>query len=409
MVLICNNLFGQIDSKDLSDILRPSKNKKELNLTSELQVGKTYSSVLPFAGYGPANGFVLGAAMSISRNFGQAPTNPSSSQINCQVTTMKQFITNIRSELYLEKNKWYLQGDWRLLFFSQPTYGLGIVDMANNEEIFTVNQLSQNTEINGDPMKFNLFRFHEDAAVKMGDSHFYAGMGVSIDQHFDIVDENLDTIVGSPDYYITPNYAYSVKNNFDPVKYGTNGVKLTLLTDTRDNTANSYKGYFASASMLYNIKIGNNSQQSYQLLYDARYYLGLSSVNKRKVLAFWSWGSFLLHGNLPYLALPSISWDTYNRSGRGFIQGRYRGLSMVYSEVEYRFPISKRGLFGGDVFLNTTNASSYSQKLFDKTAVGVGGGIRLQMEKQSRTNLGMDIGIGSDHSYGLYFNLQETF
>ena len=124
------------------------------------------------------------------------------------------------------------------------------------------------------------------------------------------------------------------------MKYGTNGVKLTLLTDTRDNTANSYKGYFASASMLYNIKIGNNSQQSYQLLYDARYYLGLSSVNKRKVLAFWSWGSFLLHGNLPYLALPSISWDTYNRSGRGFIQGRYRGLSMVYSEVEYRFPIS---------------------------------------------------------------------
>jgi hypothetical protein len=63
-----------------------------------------------------------------------------------------------------------------------------------------------------------------------------------------------------------------------------------------------------------------------QLLYDARYYLRLSKNRPRHVLAFWSWGNILLTGEVPYLALPSIGWDTYNRSGRGFIQGRYRGI-----------------------------------------------------------------------------------
>jgi len=116
-----------------------------------------------------------------------------------------------------------------------------------------------------------------------------------------------------------------------------------------------------------------------------------------------------MQGNVPYLALPAIGWDTYNRSGRGFIQGRYRGLDMMYNEAEYRFPITKNGLLGGALFVNATNASSYDQKLFEKVAVGFGGGIRIQFDNRSRTNLGIDFGMGSDRSSGIYFNLQETF
>ena len=45
--------------------------------------------------------------------------------------------------------------------------------------------------------------------------------------------------------------------------------------------------------------------------YDVRYYWGLSKEKKRHLIAFWSWGTFLIDGNVPYLALPSIGWDTY--------------------------------------------------------------------------------------------------
>lgn len=317
---------------------------------------------------------------------------------------------NARSKIYLAENKWFLQGDWRLLLFTQPTYGLGINNSEFNKTHIYINNMDETgDDTMAEPMKFKLIRFYEEMSRRLGNSYVFAGIGISVDQHFDIIDERLDTVPGSPEYFITNNYAYSVTNGFNPTHYGTNGIKFTVLTDTRDNVSNCYKGYYASISLLTNIKIGNNSQQSMQLLYDGRYYLGLSKQRPRHVLAFWSWGSILLNGNVPYMALPSIGWDTYNRSGRGFIQGRYRGLSMAYNEVEYRFPISKNGFFGGVVYVNATAASNYAKKLFDNTAFGRGAGLRMQLDKRARTNLTVDIGLGADRATAIYFNLQETF
>jgi hypothetical protein len=82
---------------------------------------------------------------------------------------------------------------------------------------------------------------------------------------------------------------------------------------------------------------------------------------------------------------------------------------MVYNEAEYRFPISKNGLFGGVVYLNATTASNYTKGLFDKTAFGRGAGVRMQLDKRARTNLTVDIGLGTDRATAIYFNLQEAF
>jgi len=410
LILISQISFAQTGSKDFRDVANQWKKNPVTELKHELLVGKTYYSILPVIGYAPANGFLIGGAISFSRLFGQPPTNLSSGMLNFQVTSKKQFIVNARSKIYLSENKWFLQGDWRLLFFTQPTYGLGINNSEFNKTHIYINNLDETEDDTlAEPMKFKLIRFYEEVSHRMGETNIFAGIGISIDQHFDIKDERLDTITGSPTYFVTNHYAYSVVNNFNPVQYGTNGIKFTLLTDTRDNISNCYKGYYASISLLTNLKIGSNSQQSMQLLYDARYYLGLSKKTPRHLLAFWSWGSVLLDGTVPYMALPSIGWDTYNRSGRGFIQGRFRGLNMVYNEVEYRFPISKNGLFGGVVYLNATTASNYAKNLFDNTAFGRGAGFRMQLDKRARTNLTVDIGLGEDRSTAIYFNLQETF
>lgn len=408
-LLISLTSLAQAESKDFRDVVAQWKKNPVPKINNELIVGKTYYSILPVVGYGPANGFVVGGAISFAHLFGNPPTNLSSGMLNFSVTTKKQLIVNARSKIYLSQNNWFLQGDWRLLLFTQPTYGLGIDNSELNKIQIHVNNLDETGDTWGEPMRFKLIRFYEEASRQLGGSKFYAGLGIAIDQHFDIDDQRLDTVTGSEEYYITNNYAYSVKNNFNPESYGTNGIKFTLLVDNRDNISNCYKGYYASVSILQNIKIGTNSQQSTQLLYDGRYYLGLSRERPRHVLAFWSWGSVLLDGNVPYLALPSIGWDTYNRSGRGYIQGRYRGLSMIYNEAEYRYPISKNGLFGGTIFINATTASNYYHKMFEKTAFGMGAGLRMQLDKMARTNLTVDIGIGTDKSSGIYFNLQETF
>jgi hypothetical protein len=82
---------------------------------------------------------------------------------------------------------------------------------------------------------------------------------------------------------------------------------------------------------------------------------------------------------------------------------------MVYNEVEYRFPISANGLFGGVLFANATTASNYYYGLFNKTAFGAGAGLRIKLDKRSRTNLTVDIGKNTEKSVAVYFNLQEAF
>lgn len=405
------------ENKDFTDVIKQWKHDTTPSGPAEIQVKKNYISLLPFVGYAPANGFMVGAAVSISRLTAPSPTKLSSGMINFQITSKKQFIVNARSKIYLKDNRWFLQGDWRFMLFSQPTYGLGINNSGGNQWLLAINELPENSAPIAEPMRFNYIRFYEDVVRQVGDKNLYVGLGLAIDHHSSIKDEKLNTDTTSEDFYITNHYGYTVLKEFDTEHYITNGINLNILTDTRDVIANPYTGYFASLSLRYNPKISKSSQTSWLASYDVRYYWGLSKVKKRHLIAFWSWGTFLLDGNVPYLALPSIGWDTYNRSGRGYIQGRYRGLNMLYAEAEYRFPLSNNGLFGGVAFLSTTVASSrdlsntYSsdQGLFDKAAPAMGVGFRMKMDKRARVNLTVDYGVGLDKSHGIYFSMQEAF
>ena len=53
-----------------------------------------------------------------------------------------------------------MQGDWRLLFFTQPTYGLGINNSEFNKTHIYINNLDETEDDTlAEPMKFKLIRF----------------------------------------------------------------------------------------------------------------------------------------------------------------------------------------------------------------------------------------------------------
>ena len=62
-------------------------------------------------------------------------------------------------------------------------------------------------------------------------------------------------------------------------------------------------------------------------------------------------------------------------------------------------------------FLNATTVSSQDrgEHLFDSVAIGGGAGLRLLLNKRSRTNLCADMGFGKDGSHGFYLAVQEAF
>jgi hypothetical protein len=132
----------------------------------------------------------------------------------------------------------------------------------------------------------------------------------------------------------------------------------------------------------------------------------------RQKLAFWLFGDLVTGGVAPYFDLPTTGGDTYGRSGRGYIQGRFRGQRMVYGEAEYRWTLTKNGLLGVVAFLNTETFSNEQtgEKLFDSFATAGGAGLRLMLSKRSKTNLCLDFGRGGQgSSHGVYFGVQEAF
>jgi outer membrane protein assembly factor BamA len=392
---------------DIFDVIKRALGKKDTTFSEIPQIGINNVSLLPILGYSPANGFVIGAAVGITKLLGD-PTNTtlSSALANISLTTKQQVLINLRTDIYTPGNKWLITGDNRLLFFSQPTYGLGIYGL-NNTYSFAIGDNSVERTIQEQPMRFNYIRLY-DAAVRKTYRNWYAGLGINFDFHYQIKDEALK--LDTPNPYISSNYFYSKKYGFDTSHYATNGLTIHFIQDSRDNSVNPYKGYYADLGFRFNPTWLGSSQSSTMLYAEFRDYFNVQKSRPRHLIAVWFWGTFVTGGNVPYLALPAITWDTYGRSGRGYIQGRFRGTSMVYGEVEYRFPISRDGLFGGVLFANSTTASNpiTGQDLFFSIAPAGGFGLRIKMNKKDRTNICVDYGIGRSFT-GIYFNIRETF
>ena len=153
-----------------------------------------------------------------------------------------------------------------------------------------------------------------------------------------------------------------------------------------------------------------------------RVYVPLSDDVPRNILGFWLYYRGVTSGAAPYLTLPAIGWDQKNRTGRGYVQGRWRGTQELYGEVEWRFRITNNGLLGGVVF---ASAESFAAPAFQASGPGwsytsdkvgllqffrpAGGfGLRFMMNRDSRTNVALDFAFG-ESSFGVWFNAGEYF
>jgi len=143
---------------------------------------------------------------------------------------------------------------------------------------------------------------------------------------------------------------------------------------------------------------------------DLRTYRRLRPDGRQK-LAFWLLGDFVTGGVAPYFDLPSTGGDLSGRMARGYTEGRFRGPQLMYGEIEYRNTLVPSGLVGFVAFLNTTTVGGdvTGEKLFQSFEPATGLGLRLLLNKHSKTNLCVDYGWGVQQSHGLYLALQEAF
>ena len=373
-------------------------------------------AVLPAFAYNPTVGFLFGAVGIFGMYLGDPEdTTISSVQAMVLYTTKNQFITQINSTIMTGRNTWEFQGDWRFMIFNQDTFGLGTGHSPVSQG-FTLNGIGTTAAVEGaQHMDMNLLRFRQNALRNVWGA-LYVGPGLSFDRYYGIVDERLDLAASPP--VVTSHYAYSVLEGFGTKAYNTSGLSLNVLYDTRDSTINAYRGVYASLSYQWNPTWFGSSKDSSLISAELRTYLSLSAAVPRNVLAFWVVAQGQVSGALPYLALPAIGWDQKNRTGRGWVQGRFRGTAEVYAEAEWRFRITDNGLLGGVVFANlstfTRPAVNYlgfveaGESLFEHPRVAGGVGLRIMQNRQSRTNITLDLTV-AEKTIGFYFGAGEAF
>ena len=377
-------------TKDLIDVVRELRHKPPPEGPPDFKKRMVAGS--PVLGYSPTTGVSAGVAGNVAfyRGFPQT-TRISSIVASATATTKGQFLVSARMNVSSLENRWRLEADNRFYWTSQPTYGLGS-DTPDDAEL---------------DMEFNHFRIY-DKFYRQIRRDVFLGAGYSYNIHNKV---RPDEDVPPETWAASPYLIYSERAGFDLDSQTSAGVSVHALVDSRDGAINPTRGLYANASylMFFEDFLGGTSTWQ-QFSYDLRTYARLSRDARHK-LAFWTFGDLVTGGVAPYLDLPSTGGDTYARSGRGYPQGRFRGEKMLYGEAEYRWTISKNGLFGMVAFVNTETLTNEQadEKLFDSFATGIGIGFRFMLNKRSKTNLCFDIGRGEKGSKGVYFAVQEAF
>jgi Omp85 superfamily domain len=373
-------------------------------------------AILPAVGYNPALGFLIGATAFLGIYLGDPETTTiSNAQPTFLYTSKNQVVIQMTSTIMTSENEWELQGDYRLLFYNQDTYGLGsgVTPVSGG---FTISGYGQTAPVPGaQPMDFDLLRFHQSVLKKVV-GPLYLGLAARFDRYFGINDELLDLSANPP--VVTSSYAYSRYYGFNSTQYNIVSLGIEALYDSRDSTINPYRGYYANFVFRGNPTWLGSSQDSTQLYGEFRTYLGLDDAVPRNVLAFWFLAQGVTTGALPYMALPAIGWDARGRTGRGYVAGRFRGTAEVYAESELRFRLTDDGFLGAVVFANAstfsrpavkiTGYSNPGEPLFQNIRPAGGVGLRFMMNRASRTNVTVDFSF-SQTGFGVYLGAGEAF
>jgi len=379
-VSAAKNDSTEIEQKDLVDVLQ-----KNLNLyfraDSAVQSGNgPYFSIIPVVGYSMESGVTYALVSNTSFYTDKNKTRFSNILANAYYSQYHQYWATITSNIFFEESGLHLVGDIRYFKFPTQTYGIGSETLLS--DILHI--------------EYSYLRFYQSVFRELK-KNWFAGIGYNLDYHWNI---DTDDKQGNAltDFQTFQKDSKSISS----------GITLNLIFDSRKNPVNPESGTLGNLQYRTNLKMLGSDKNWQSLIIEARQFFKPLASSKN-VIGIWTYNNFTLNGTPPYLDLPSIGWDNYSNTGRGYIPGRFTGRNLIYLESEYRFGITRNGLLGGVVFGNAESILPNLNSRIQKVMPGAGLGLRIKMNKYSNTNIAIDYGFGIGGSRGLFFNLGEVF
>ncbi|MBO9205429.1 MULTISPECIES: BamA/TamA family outer membrane protein [Niastella] len=342
---------------------------------------RKHFSIVPAVGYTLQTGFagIISANMAWYTDTAK-DTKISSITTNLTYSQKKQVLIPFQINSWTKGNRYNIITDFRFIKYPSVIYGLG--GEADPNQGITID--------------YSAIKVHQTVMKALG-HNFYVGLGYYFDKLWNI----------KPIDSLSDNLKDQLTNKLGTTETAS-GVVFRLLYDTRLNQINPQQGLYFNVAYRYNPKAFGSDSTWHSVLIDARKYLHFPQ-NSKNVLAFWWMEWFVTGGTSPYLLMPSTGWDDTYNTGRGYIQGRFRGKTMSYFETEYRFGITNNGLIGGVAFINLQHFSDDISSAYNKVFPGYGVGLRIKLNKVSGANLCIDYGFGQNGSRGFFVNLGELF
>lgn len=373
------------NQQDLKGLVKDLTQKGKLQKvdTGEIKSKKVRISAVPAAGYSLATGFA-GIIAGNAAFYTDTSANISTFVTSFTYTVLNQIILPFLTNVWTKDNQYNIVTDWRYIKFPSNTYGLGGFTTLND----------------GYLIDYAAIRLHQTILKKII-HNMYAGVGYNFDYFYNIQEVN------PPANSITDWEKYESAKPVRTTEFAS-GITFNYIYDSRKNSINAEQGTYLNVIYRPNLTAFGNDYTWRSLVVDGRKYIKFPA-NSDNVLAFWTYEWLTLSGNPPYLMLPNTGGDPYSNTGRGYIQGRFRGNDMAYVEGEYRYGITPNGLLGGVVFVNAQSFTEQGSNKFETIAPGYGAGIRIKLDKYSRTNICLDYGFGLNGNGGVFVNIGEVF
>ena len=379
------------ETVDIFELLRKLRHKEGDAQAESWDYHKPMIAFAPVIGAKPSSGVLFGAAGNVAFYRGDpSTTNISSLVTSLTFSTKKQTSLTNRFTMFGRENRWRHEGDHRFQWTSLETTGWARAQTP----AWACRLISTSSGCTRPPTIDCVLPCTRARGCISTTTPTWA-----------------PTPGKNPRGPGSPYVEYSEAHGLPLDSQTAAGTSLDLLWDNRDSFINADHGWLAKASYrtLFDGFLGGDSSWQ-KLNLDVRTYTSLSR-DRRHRLAFWWYADLVVGGVAPFFDLPSTAGDTYGRSARGYAEGQFRGERLAYGEVEYRATLMRNGLVSMVAFLNTTTVTNLDtdERLFDSFATAGGAGVRLLINKRSKTNLCLDFGFGKQGSKGVYLAIQEAF
>ena len=386
MIVPADSVMKYQDTSGQRDIIGVLSNLTHIRIKKPPRVEgrRVYYSLIPIGTSVPGGGTALITATTAAFYLGdRKSTNLSSITFSPSTNFQGQWNIPFHANIWNPNNTWNYSGDVRLTVYPQYTWGPG-GNRPDSDRIL---------------IRYTFVRLYFNA-LKRIKPYLFAGFGYSMDYHINIrTDDGYDTSLQKFTRYRYGTAEHS--NSFS------SGLTFNVLYDSRNNPINPLPGWYWNIVYRVNPRFLGSDDLWQSLYLDARKYIPFSRTSQN-MLALWSFFWTSLGDKTPYLDLPAIGQDAYQRSGRGIYPSHYMGQSLYYLEAEYRRDITSDGLLGFVVFSNVNTVTEPHTDRFSYLHPAVGAGLRIKFNKHSGTNVTLDVATSKGRT-AIYIGLGEVF